>query len=138
MKILVPVDGSAPSGRAVEHALRLVGGSAQGEILLLNVQGEVSDISGVISVESRRAEAERRGKELLRGAVGLCEKAGVRFATAIEIGPVARTVDHVARAWHADQIVMGTRGLGPLGRLLLGSVATRVAELAAVPVTLVK
>ena len=38
----------------------------------------------------------------------------------------------------ADEIVMGTRGLGGLAGLLLGSVATEVISLAKVPVTLVK
>jgi len=33
---------------------------------------------------------------------------------------------------------MGTRGLGPIGSLLLGSVATKVIHLAKTPVTLVK
>jgi nucleotide-binding universal stress UspA family protein len=37
-----------------------------------------------------------------------------------------------------DQVVIGSRGLGAIGRLVLGSVATKVAHLARVPVTLVK
>jgi nucleotide-binding universal stress UspA family protein len=37
-----------------------------------------------------------------------------------------------------DEVVMGTRGMGALGTLLLGSVAYRVVHLVHVPVTLVK
>jgi nucleotide-binding universal stress UspA family protein len=37
-----------------------------------------------------------------------------------------------------DQIVMGTHGRGSVGRLLMGSVATKVIQLADVPVLLVK
>ena len=50
----------------------------------------------------------------------------------------AETVDRVAREVGAHQIVMGTRGLGNLGNLFLGSVATKVVRLTRVPVTLVK
>jgi nucleotide-binding universal stress UspA family protein len=35
-------------------------------------------------------------------------------------------------------IAMGTRGMGTIGNLLMGSVATKVVHLASVPVTLVK
>jgi nucleotide-binding universal stress UspA family protein len=43
-----------------------------------------------------------------------------------------------ARERGCDQILMGTRGLGAIGSLLLGSVATKVIHLADVPVLLVK
>ena len=47
-------------------------------------------------------------------------------------------MDRVAREIGAHQIVMGTRGLGSLGNLFLGSVASKVFRLAQVPVILVK
>ncbi len=53
-------------------------------------------------------------------------------------GQVAKTVVEVAREQGVDQIVMGTRGLGGIQGLLLGSVATQVIHLADVPVTLIK
>lgn len=37
-----------------------------------------------------------------------------------------------------DEIIMGTRGMGAVGNLVLGSVATKVVHLATVPVTLVR
>jgi nucleotide-binding universal stress UspA family protein len=142
MKILVPVDGSAPGNRAVAYALALLRGREDGEVLLLNVQGietlDVSDISAVISVEADRATANSQSERALKKAVSLCRESGVRFDTAVEIGPVVDTIEEVARRRHVDQIVMGTRGLGALGRLILGSVATRVVQRSRVPVTLVK
>lgn len=44
----------------------------------------------------------------------------------------------MAKSEGVDVIVMGTRGMGALGNLALGSTATKVVHLADVPVTLVK
>ena len=142
MRILVPVDGSPPSIRAVEHAAALLRGSGDGGIVLVNVQSpatlDVSDVTAVISLEADRKLAESRAKKALRNAVRLCRKAQVEFSTRTELGPVADTIAKLARQLPADQIVMGTRGLGAIRRLVLGSVATRVVQLVRIPVTLVK
>lgn len=58
--------------------------------------------------------------------------------TCSEGGPVAATIDRVARAEGVAQIVMGTRGLGGVGGLLLGSVGTQLLHLSDVPVAFVK
>jgi nucleotide-binding universal stress UspA family protein len=44
----------------------------------------------------------------------------------------------VAKEHGCAQIVMGTRGLGTVSGMLLGSVATKVIHLADVPVVLLK
>ena len=142
MRIIVPVDGSAPAVRAVGQALTLARNPPGGELILVNVQNqetlEVSDVSAVISAEADRQAAARQSQDALRDAVGLCRKANVKFATRAELGPVAETVARLARELRADQIVMGTRGLGALRGLVLGSVATNVIRLADIPVTLIK
>lgn len=142
LRIVVPVDGSAPANRAVAHAVSLVAGRPNAEIILLNVQNlemlEISDISAVITVEVDRRLAARQSRTALRTGVALCREASAHFTTRAEIGPPAETIDRIAREVHADQIVMGTRGLGSLGNLLLGSVAARVVKLCQIPVTLLK
>jgi nucleotide-binding universal stress UspA family protein len=142
MRILVPIDGSAPSLRAVEYAIGLAGGRAGSEIILLNVQGpetlDVSDFTAVVTAQADRARAARQSKAALRKAVARCEQANARFTARAEIGPVAETIAELTRRLEVDQIVIGSRGLGALGRLFLGSVATKVARLVQVPVTLVK
>jgi nucleotide-binding universal stress UspA family protein len=47
-------------------------------------------------------------------------------------------VDGSQPAERAESIVMGTRGLGAMAGLVLGSVAMKVVQLARIPVTLVK
>ncbi len=142
MRILVPVDGSAPANRAVAYAATLVAGRDDALLTLVNVQGpetlEVSDVSAVMSRKADRQLAARRSKTALRKAARICQDAQVKFETRVELGPIAETIDRLARRLDVDQIVIGSRGLGAIRRLVLGSVATKVARLARVPVTLVK
>src|ERR1700758_2727343 len=61
LRIVVPVDGSAPATRAVAHALSVVAGQPGAEIFLVNVQNlrtlDISDISAVMTVEVDRPAA---------------------------------------------------------------------------------
>ena len=141
LRIVVAVDGSAAANRAVSHALSLVEGRPGSQVFLVNAQSmetlDVPDISAVIRVDADRRLAARQSRIALRRATALCRKAEASFVARAEIGPPAETVDRVAREVGARQIIMGTRGLGSLGNLFLGSVAAKVVRLADVPVTLV-
>ena len=142
MRILVPVDGSASANRAAAHAVSLADGRADAEITLLNVQNQrtldTSDISSVMSVGPDRKLAVDQSEKALRQAIRLCRDAQVKFYTRSAFGPIAETINKIAREINADQIVMGTRGFSPLRGAVLGSVSIKVVHLARVPVTLVK
>jgi nucleotide-binding universal stress UspA family protein len=66
------------------------------------------------------------------------EAAGAVFKTVVRSGQPAETIAQVAREEDIQHIVMGTRGLGSIQGLLMGSVATKVIHLADVPITLIK
>lgn len=142
MRILVPVDGSNAANRAVAYAVELTAGRENAQVVLVNIQNaetlDISDFTAVITRETDKKEAARRSRKALRKAVEICRKASVAYEAHAELGPIAETINRLARRLPADQIVMGSRGLGGLRRLLLGSVAAKVARLARVPVTLVK
>jgi nucleotide-binding universal stress UspA family protein len=140
MKLLVPVDGSTAAQRAVAYALWLVHGRPEAMIVLLNVQNQetlgLSDID--VRTEDECKIASSQSTKVLRSAIKACKGAGVRFEARAEFGPICKTIERIAHEVHPDQIVMGTRGLGRLTGLVLGSVATGVIHMARVPVTLVK
>jgi nucleotide-binding universal stress UspA family protein len=142
MRILVPVDGSESANRAVAHAVSLAEGRTHAEITLLNVQNQqtldTSDISTITSVGADTERAAVQSEKAIRQAIELCRNAQVKFTTRSAFGPIAETIDTTARELAADQIVMGTRGFGPLRRAVLGSVSAKVVRLARIPVTLVK
>lgn len=141
MRILVPVDDTAPSHRAVKHAVTLASGCFDAHVILLNVQNRASLGLSEIGAEEPPDEVKQAhcvSEKLFHGAAATCREAGASYETMSEVGPVAETIARVARELKADQIVMGTRGLNSLSGLLLGSVTTRTVHLADVPVTLIK
>ena len=78
MRILVPVDGSGSANRAAAHAVALVQGRPDAEIILLNVQNQqrldISDISRVTSVEANTKYAVDQSKKALAEAIEICRK----------------------------------------------------------------
>jgi nucleotide-binding universal stress UspA family protein len=142
MHILVPVDGSASANRAVAHALLLADGRSDTRITLLNVQNQqtldMSDVSSITSVGANTERAVDQSKKALHQAIQLCRNAHVKFDTRSAFGPIGETISKIAGELKTDQIVMGTRGFGPLRGAVLGSVSSRVIRLVRVPVTLVK
>lgn len=139
LKALLPVDGSECALRAIQHAMKLAKSGEPLEIHLINVQppfhGDVATFVGRKTVESYHRE---EGEKALDAAKRALDAAGVAYKTHIGVGPPAETIVEFARRLGIDKIVMGTRGLGGLAGLLLGSVASEIIRLSDVPVTLVK
>ncbi len=79
------------------------------------------------------------GDKIMGDAELLARDAGAREVRRMALtGDPAEALLEEAKRVGADLIVMGTRGLGDLGALLLGSVSHKVIQLADCPVTVVK
>lgn len=144
-RIVVPVDGSEPARRAVA----LAAGLAQpcgARLVLVHVRSRFgADIVPEELVALEHAEHLRITEEsmlasaserILGEAEGIARAAGAPAVEArTEFGdPATRILELAAREPDAGtMIVMGRRGLGRIGRLLMGSVSTKVAQLAALP-----
>jgi nucleotide-binding universal stress UspA family protein len=138
-KILIPVDGSPASLRAVDFAIELVAQNPNTSLVLLNVQKiPAIELAESMATDSLNEEAMQASAKALKEAIGKSEGAGVAFKTLTGTGHTAEAIAQVAREEDVKQIVMGTRGLGPIQGLLLGSVAAQVIHLAEVPITLIK
>ena len=141
-KILVPIDGSPASLRAADFAIEMAAIHPDASLLLLHVWNvHALDLLGVAEAmdENWLQEAGKRGSDqALNGAAGKCETANVTFQALARSGHVAETIIQVARDEGVQFIVMGTRGLGGVEGLLLGSVTNQVIHLTEVPVTLIK
>lgn len=142
-RILVPIDGSATSERALQEAVRLADGKAQlrvvyvlEEILPLNAEDYTYVDYTVLQETARHA-----GERALAQAAAKAQQSGMAAETALLEASgerIASVIKDDALHWQADLIVIGTHGRSGLSRLLLGSVAEGVVRGASVPVLLVR
>jgi nucleotide-binding universal stress UspA family protein len=139
-KLLVPIDGSPGSERAVRHALKLAGMACPLDIHLLHVQLPVSGWEVKRFLRDAEIEAIQSAltEEATQSARSILDTANLHYTLHSAVGEVAQTIAAYAKQFGIDQIIMGTRGMGSLEGLLLGSIATKVLHLVEVPVTLVK
>ena len=141
-KFLIPVDGSEPSGEAVKQLVKYLGWMNEGvEIHLLNVQQPIpygKRVSSMIGHDRIAKYQEEDGLLALKPARKLLDAARVPYKCSIGVGEPAQVIVDYAKKNGCDQILMGTRGMGTLSGLVLGSVATKVIQLSPVPVVLMK
>jgi nucleotide-binding universal stress UspA family protein len=138
-KILIAVDGSEPAMRAVRFAAEVSKRSCPLEIHLLSVEPEPQDWQ-TRGVGSKAIGEHLRflAHEASAAARALLDAEGVSHTSHVRLGDPAETIADTADELGCSHIIMGTRGLGKVAGLALGSVATGVLHRARVPVTLVK
>ena len=140
-RLMLPFDGSENALRAVRHAIGLAKSNPPVSVHLLHAH-EPPLLYGEVAVyvdAAKLAELQRReGLALLAAAEAVLRDTGVEFSSESLVGPVAETIVRRAEELGCAAIVMGTRGMGAIGTLLLGSVANKVVHLTRLPVTLVK
>lgn len=139
--VLVAYDGSPSADNALRYVLDLVQAGLTLELHLLNVQNE-PEIYGAPFDErilrEWRGSLRDKAEDLLVRARPALQQAGIEAQTHVGFGDIAKTIGEMARQLQVDTLVMGTRGLGSLSGLLLGSVAQRVVHQVPLPVILVK
>ena len=141
MKLLVACDGSRHALRAVKYAADLLKSMTEtGSITLISVHDSValrhaSRFVGKDAINDYLREISEQDLEAARKAL---DKAGIRHDMIIRSGHVANEISTAATRGKFDMIVLGSKGRSALRDLLLGSIAKRVAEIASVPVLLVK
>ena len=106
---------------------------------VLRVQPSLQgDISRFVSPAQLQEFHREEGDKHLAGALARLEQAGVRAEGHVRVGESAQVIQAFATEKACDQIIIGTRGHSGLTGVLLGSVATKLAHLSVIPVTLVR
>ncbi len=144
-KILCPVDGSAHSLKAAKLASEIAAkDGAQLTILTVAKELKMTDeLKRYIEIEHLAGEAQyvldEHTEKIIQQAKEAARAAGVaKFDTEVKIGPPARTIVKFAERGKFDAIILGSRGVGDVEGLLLGSVSHKVANLASCTVVTVK
>jgi nucleotide-binding universal stress UspA family protein len=138
-RVLVPVDGSECSLRAVDYLIAAYADGRRPEIHLLNVQYAMTgDVTQFVGRETVVGYQHEQSGDALRAARMRLDAAGIAYEVHEEAGHVADRIHHASMALGCDHIVMGTHGRGALAELLVGSTTLKVLHLTQLPVVLVK
>ena len=139
-KVLVPIDGSEYSLRALDTVLTRFTCEEEMEIHLLNVQLPVDSGHArmFVSEEELQAFHQAEGGSALSSARKILDDAHVAYSWHVVVGHIADTIVRFAHEEEFSEIIMGSHGRSALTHLLLGSIAFDVLRTAQLPVTLVK
>jgi len=140
MKLLLPVDGSDVSLKAVQVAMSLLQQGLDAQIVLANVQepANLYEMMTAPDPEVLESVSQAAGTDILEPARAMLTMAGIPFESEVGGGDPAHTIVDIAERHGCDLIVMGARGVGALRSALLGSVSNEVLHAARVPVMIVK
>jgi nucleotide-binding universal stress UspA family protein len=139
-RILVPVDGSETSKKALEAAIQLAR-AMDGQIRVMHAIDEMMYVSGYEYTADLLGAARTWAREALDEAMATVKAAGVACDSLLvdELGPrLGESVAQAARDWKADLIVVGTHGRRGFNRLVLGSGAEQIIRLAPAPVMVIR
>ncbi|NYT64775.1 universal stress protein [Alcaligenaceae bacterium] len=139
--ILVPVDGSDSSLRAVKWAMQEIQDrNNKPELHLLAVQPPIvsGNVTRFFSAQALEDYYNDEGQNALHSSLTLLADAGVAFTHHVAVGSIAPTIIDYAKENGCDHIAMGTRGLGSVSGMVLGSVTTKVLSMVDSPVTVIK
>jgi len=133
--ILVPVDGSEHSKKALDFACQLAL-KFNADLSLLYV-AEANDSDQYLFMGSARVvvpgsseNAQETGQSVIDAATEIANQQGCEIKNkVVTFGSTAKMILEYADNHAIDTIVLGSRGLGNVGGMLLGSVSHKVSHL---------
>ncbi len=139
-KILVPLDGSPLSEKALEHAAELARGTDAEIILLEAVQDSLAAVPEArYNVPVRQVyDCAIRGMKYLEDIAGRMRRGGCKVRCDVLEGDPRDAILSYARREKVDLIVMSTHGRAGLKRKVLGCLAEKLVFVTSAPVMLVK
>lgn len=137
-RILIGIDGSKGALKALDYVVARKRRGEKIEVLLLYAQ-PIIKAHGPVMTKAIVSDYQAQEAEKVLSAAGLKTRAKFLEAdTYVETGDPAECIIAFAKKSKCTEIVMGSRGLGRLSGLLLGSVVAKVVQLADMPVVVVK
>jgi nucleotide-binding universal stress UspA family protein len=136
-KILLAYDGSVHARHALACAQDLAR-TYGAQLIIVHAFHPIPKDWGSPFLEEAEARARGTGEKVIQEAQSILRDAALPVVTELLEGPPAEAILRVAEVRECDLIVMGSRGLGELKALLLGSVSERVLHHSTIPVLIVK
>lgn len=134
-RILVPVDGSEKSFKALDRAITLAG-FTHGHITCIHVIPHVSE--GGPRTKAFDKILKEDGEAVLKKASKRAGNKNVKFSTKLLRGSPSYVTLHAAKSGKFDHIVMSSTGSGSASKDMIGSVSNYVLQKSKIPVYLIK
>ena len=128
-KILVPVDGSDNSYKALEAAL-VLSEKLGSNISVVNVMEQVP----ITHIESEKLLSElleaykKENQEILSKCSDIADQKGITIKTVLLQGNPAPVILDYSKKENFDLVIMGSRGMGKFKELILGSVSSKIVH----------
>jgi len=135
-KILVALDGSQNSIRALSNAIQLAKQTGASITGIFVIQAFPTEMGLMRTIVGRALS--KHYKHFIQIAKAMCTKKNIKFLDVVEYGEEGRTIVSFAHKNNFDFIVMGSRGMGKLGELFLGSTSNYVVHSSKIPVLIIK
>ena len=145
-RILIAVDGSKTSNKALIAAVEMAGYSGGRSVIrLIHVLDEMAYFTGLDPYAGQTYSAvhamRQAGEKILAEGLAICLSAGVNADTMLvdQLGArLAESVANIAKDWDASLVVVGTHGRKGIGRMLMGSGAEQIIRLSTCPVLVIR
>jgi nucleotide-binding universal stress UspA family protein len=139
-KILVPVDGSENSFRALEQAIFLATKIQEAKITVLYIieHPPTVYIYSPKIMEKLRADYEKESAKILERCKEMANKSGINIHTVLSEGDPASKIIGYSEREKFDIIIIGSRGMGRFKEVIVGSVSNKVLHHAKCSVMLVR
>ena len=135
-KILVPLDGSKYSEKALQRACEVVNAFDSKLILLYVVEKSLP--FNLLDRKEYLKMARRFGNKTLEKVNNVLLKKGITAKTFLKEGKIVTEIEKVVKKEKCNLIIVGNKGLGSVTRFLLGSVSNKLAQSSSCSLLIIK
>jgi len=135
-KILVPLDGSKYSEKALQRACEIVN-AFDSKIILLYVVEKSLPIN-ILDRKVYLTIIRGVGNKTLLKANNILLKKGITAKIFLKEGNIVKEIEKVVKKEKCDLIIVGNRGLGSVTRFLLGSISNKLAQSSSCSLLIIK
>jgi len=136
LNVLVAVDGSSLTDLVLKRSGQFYA-VTDCELTLLTVAEHMLPVEH-IPASAYGQERQKIAEEILQRAEKTLKDHGIECKTRLAFGPIEERIVRIAEEGEHDIVFIGSRGLGGISRMLLGSVAENVLRHAHCSVMLVR
>ena len=135
-KILVPLDGSKYSEKVLEQACK-ISNVFESELILVYVVEKSIPIN-LLDRKEYLEMLEKFGNNTIDKAKNTLLKNRITGKTLLKKGNIVNEIEKIIKKEKCDLVIVGSRGLGSVTRLLLGSVSSKLAQSSSCSVLIIK